>query len=164
MVTMNIHLPQFISESCLYLSCGNELNVPSKLICSQSSFPQYITLMETVSCFLLISVSSYFYFSGAGLFSFSLYTALLILEQEIFFLLLLLFNICADLLVVFYLFNSPSFLPYLACSVLRLWNISWCLCLCSFNIARMFLRQVKTILGCSITEKCCRAEWPKSIL
>ena len=84
MVTMNVHPPQFISESCLYLSCGNELNVPSKLI-SQSSFPQYITLMETVSCFLLVSVSSYFYLSGAGLFSFSPYTALLILEQEIFF-------------------------------------------------------------------------------
>jgi len=56
--------------------------VPSKLIHSQSSFPQYITLMETVSCFLLVSVSSYFYFSGAGHFSFSPYVALLTLEQE----------------------------------------------------------------------------------
>lgn len=115
---MNIH-PQFISESCLYLSCGNELNVPSMLICSQSSFPQYITLMETVSCFLLISVSSYFYFSGGGPFSFSPYTALLILEQEIFFFLC---NTRANLCVVFYLVNSPSFLSNLAHSVLHPWN------------------------------------------
>lgn len=163
MVTVNIHLPQFISELCWYLSCGNELNVPSKLICSQSSFPQYITLMETVFlfsahlCFLLLLL-----FWCWPLQFFSIHSLVNIRTGDFF--LLLLFNICADLSVVFYLFNSPSFLPYLACSVLCLWNISWCLCLCSFNIARMFLRQVKTILGCSITEKCCRAEWPKSVL
>lgn len=119
---MNVHPPQFISESCLYLSCGKELNVPSKLICSPSSFPQYLTLMETVSCSLLVSVSSYFYFSGAGLFSFSLYTALLILEQEGCFYFFFPCNICANLPVVFYLVNSPSFLSNLARSALCPWN------------------------------------------
>lgn len=116
---MNVHPPQFISESCLYLSCGKELNVPSKLICSPSSFPQYITLMETVSCSLLVSVSSYFYFSGAGLFSFSLYTALLILEQEGCFYFFFSLVTSVPIFLWFSTFNSPSFLSNLARSALR---------------------------------------------
>lgn len=71
-------------------------------------------------CFLLISLSSYFYFSGTGVFSFSPYTALLILEQEL--LIFLLCSVCASLPLVFYLVNSPSFLSNLAHSVLHLRN------------------------------------------
>lgn len=131
MVTMNIRPPQFVPESCLYLSCGNELNAPSKLICPQSSFPQNITLVENAVFYS--SVSSYFYFSGTGLFS--PYTALLILEQEL--LIFFLCNVFASLPVVFYLVDSPSFLSNLAHSVLHLWNAPLGACVAADSVLRV---------------------------
>lgn len=107
--------------------------------------------METVSCFLLISLSFYFYFSGADLQFFSIHS--LVIRTR-------------DFHVGFFpsVTSVPILLGFCTCQFSHLFcltlpvcpvsleSTSWCSCLCSFNCARTFLRQVEAILGCSVTE------------
>lgn len=96
--------------------------MPSKLLFSQSSFPQYISLMETVSCFLLISLSSYLYFSSADLQIFSIHSLVNIRTRD-FHVGLFSSVTSVPILLGFYTLSVfPSFLSNLAHSVLCPWN------------------------------------------
>lgn len=108
--------------------------------------------METVSCFLLISLSCYFYFSATFLI-FSIHSLVNIRTRDFHVGFYSLCKICASLAGILYLVSFPIFFvqPCPFCPV-SLESTSWCWCLCSFNYAQTFLRQVEAILGCSVTE------------
>lgn len=117
--------------------------------------------METVSCFLLISLSSYFYFSGADLQFFSIYSLVNIRTRD-FHVLCFSSVISVPILLGFCTLSLlPSLLSNLAWSVLCPWNPPLGARVSAVSIMHIRSSGKWKLFWDAVWLKCCTAEWPK---
>lgn len=129
--------------------------MPSKFICSQSSFSQYTMLMGSVSC---SSLSSYFWYWCLQFVS--VHRLVNIRTGDFLFPC----SFCANLSVFSYLVSSLSFFCLILHIVSRVPGTHLFVFVSLQSQYSVFLRRVETILGCSVTEECSAAQWPGFVL
>lgn len=120
--------------------------------------------METVSCFPLIPLSSYFYLSGADLQFFSIHSLVNIRTRDFY---VGFFSSVTSVPIVLgfcTLSVLPSFLSNLARSVLCPWNPPLGAHVSAVSIMHVRSSGKWKLFWDAVWLKCCTAEWPKSIL